>query len=322
MDKLGMPVTEYRMLLVSATGEIARGLGDAGVITQLLRSWLVQGRKWITRSGPGVLVKILVFVAILAAFRLLSRLVQKAVARSIDSARTKPSMLLRNLITGMVGNLVMVAGLLVALSQLGVSLAPLLAGIGVAGFIVGFALQDTLANFASGIMILFYRPFDVGDVVEAGGVNGRVSHMSLVSTTILTFDNQSLIVPNGKVWGDVIRNVTAQSRRRVDMVFGISYSDDIPHAESVLKAIVEEHDKILENPEPIIKVAELADSSVNFIVRPWVKTADYWDVLWDVTREVKIRFDSENISIPFPQRDVHVYEELPTPSEPTTTSSD
>jgi small conductance mechanosensitive channel len=216
---------------------------------------------------------------------------------------------MRDMISKFTGSLVMTFGLLVALSQIGISLTPLLAGLGVVGFIVGFALQDTLANFASGMMILFYRPFDVGDYVEAAGVNGTVNHMSLVSTTILTIDNQTLIVPNGKIWGDVIRNVTSQRLRRVDMVFGISYSDDIPHAEAVLAAIVAEHDKILEDPEPVIKLAELGDSSVNFYVRPWVKTADYWDVKWDITREVKMRFDAEGIGIPVPQRDVHIYEE-------------
>jgi small conductance mechanosensitive channel len=146
-------------------------------------------------------------------------------------------------------------------------------------------------------------------MVEAGGVFGKVQKLSLVSATILTIDNQTLIVPNGKIWGDVIRNVTAQKTRRVDLVFGISYSDDIPHAEKVLKSILDEHDKVLDDPEPIVKLHELADSSVNFIVRPWVKTEDYWDVYWDVTREVKMRFDREGIGIPFPQRDVHIYEE-------------
>jgi small conductance mechanosensitive channel len=140
-------------------------------------------------------------------------------------------------------------------------------------------------------------------------VFGTVHDMSLVSTTILTIDHQTLIVPNAKIWGDVIKNVTAQDTRRVDMVFGIGYGDDIRQAERVLKSIIEAHDKVLKDPEPTVKLHELGDSSVNFVVRPWVKTDDYWDVFWDVTREVKLRFDSEGISIPFPQRDVHVYPE-------------
>ena len=156
-------------------------------------------------------------------------------------------------------------------------------------------------------MILVYRPYDVGDLIEcSAGVFGRVSRMNLVSTTILTLDNQTRVVPNGKIWGDVITNVTAQKVRRVDLVFGISYQDDIPQAEQVLRSILEEHPKVLEDPEFVVKVHELGDSSVNFVVRPWVTRDDYWDVHWDVTREVKLRFDREGISIPFPQRDVHL----------------
>ncbi len=157
------------------------------------------------------------------------------------------------------------------------------------------------------MMILIYRPYDVGDMVDAGGVFGKVNKMSLVSTTILTIDNQTIVVPNSKIWGDVIKNVTDQAIRRVDMVFGVSYSDDIPKTESVLKKIVDEHDKVLSDPETVIKLHELGNSSVNFIVRPWVNTDDYWDVYWDVTRAVKMRFDEDGISIPFPQTDVHIY---------------
>ena len=200
-------------------------------------------------------------------------------------------------------------GLLIAVSQLGISLGPLLAGLGIAGFVIGFALQDTLSNFAAGMMILFYRPFDVGDVVEAGGVFGTVNSMSLVNTTILTFDNQTLVVPNNKIWGDVIKNLNSQRQRRVDMMFGVSYADDIPLVERLLNEVVASHELVLAHPEPVIRLHELGDSSVNFIVRPWVNSEDYWAVYWDITREVKMRFDAEGVSIPFPQRDVHLYTE-------------
>ena len=158
------------------------------------------------------------------------------------------------------------------------------------------------------MMILFYRPYDVGDAVEVGGVTGKVRDMSIVNTTILTFDNQTLILPNSKIWGDVIKNITAQRMRRVDMTFGIGYDDDIPKAESILMEIVSGHDKVLQDPEPVVKLHNLGDSSVDFIVRPWVNTADYWDVYWDITRAVKLRFDAEGVSIPFPQRDIHLYQ--------------
>jgi small conductance mechanosensitive channel len=158
------------------------------------------------------------------------------------------------------------------------------------------------------MMILFYRPFDVGDLVDAGGVSGKVSHMSLVNTTFMTLDNQRLIVPNNLIWQSVITNVTAQRVRRIDLMFGISYDDDIDKAEEILSDIVESHEAVLDKPEPMIHLHELGDSSVNFIVRPWVKTDDYWDTYWDVTKAVKKRFDEEGISIPYPQRDIHVIE--------------
>lgn len=185
----------------------------------------------------------------------------------------------------------------------------MLAGLGVAGFIVGFALQDTLGNFAAGAMILIYRPFDVDDIVEVPGAFGTVKKMNLVSTTITTLDNQTLVIPNSKIWGDVIKNVTAQNIRRVDLEFGIGYDDDIEHAERILTDIVLAHEKVLNDPKPNVKLHTLGDSSVNFIVRPWTETDDYWDVYWDIMREVKLRFDREGISIPFPQRDVHLYNE-------------
>jgi small conductance mechanosensitive channel len=219
------------------------------------------------------------------------------------------SALLKNILISTSGGVVMALGVLMALSQVGISLAPMLAGLGVAGFIVGFALQDSLGNFASGAMILIYRPFDVGDLVEVTGASGLVRKMNLVSTTITTLDNQTLVVPNSKIWGDVIKNVTAQKERRVDLEFGIAYDDDIELAERILDEIVSAHEKVLKNPEPVIKLHTLGDSSVNFIVRPWTKTVNYWNVYWDLTREVKLRFDREGISIPFPQQDVHVFKD-------------
>lgn len=160
-------------------------------------------------------------------------------------------------------------------------------------------------------MILIYRPFDVGDVVEAGGVNGKISHMSLVNTTFMTFDNQSMVVPNNLIWASVITNVTAQRTRRVDLTIGVSYDDDIEKVEAILHEVVAAHDTVLADPEPNIRLHELADSSVNFIVRPWVKTDDYWETYWALTKAIKIRFDAEGISIPFPQRDIHVIERKP-----------
>lgn len=309
MDSIGMDVSDYEQLVFQVTGEITTDLLSRDVLGGLAKSWARAAGDWVRLHGPGAVFKVLLFFGILVAFRILSKLARKVVLRAMKASRLDVSMLLERTALSLTGTVVMLFGLLVALSQVGVEVAPLLAGLGVAGFIIGFALQDTLGNFASGVMILLYRPYDVGDLVEAAGVNGKVKDMSLVSTTILTLDNQTLIIPNSKIWGDVIKNVTAQTHRRIDMVFGIGYADDIPKAERVLREILDTHDGVLDDPEPTVKLHNLGDSSVDFVVRPWVDTDDYWDVYWDITREVKMRFDAEGISIPFPQRDVHVFPE-------------
>jgi small conductance mechanosensitive channel len=309
MTRLDLETTEYQKVLIQATGQITTDILDTKVAVSLVGQWAEGVKDWSVDNGPKLIFNVLVFVLILFAFRVISRLVRKVVRKAVSNSNLNFSQLLQKMFVSISGNAIMAAGLLVALSQLGFSMGPVLAGLGIAGFIIGFALQETLGNFAAGAMILIYRPFDVGDMIEAAGVTGKVSAMSMVSTTILTIDNQTLIIPNGKIWGDVIKNVTGQTKRRVDMVFGVSYTDDIPHTEQVLGAIVAEHPKVLDDPEPVIKLHTLGESSVDFIVRPWVKTEDYWDVYWDVTREVKMRFDREGISIPFPQRDVHFYEQ-------------
>lgn len=306
MNALDLDTRQYRQQVLTATGEITTDVLDVSIMASLIAEWTSVLGSTIASEGPRLLFRLLLVLFILFAFFQLGKLVQKGVERGLASSNLNLSQLLRRMIVATVRNLVMILGVLIAISQMGISLGPLLAGLGIAGFIIGFALQDTLSNFASGIMILLYRPFDVGDVVEAGGVNGKVSHMSLVNTTFMTFDNQRLVVPNNKIWGEVIRNVTAQKTRRVDLVFGISYDDDIEKAEAILTEIVAGNEAVLEEPEPVIKLHELADSSVNFIVRPWVRTDDYWDAYWDLTKAVKKRFDEEGISIPYPQRDVHV----------------
>ncbi|NTS75587.1 mechanosensitive ion channel family protein [Catenovulum sp. SM1970] len=298
----------YQQALLASGGEISSNLLHASVITNLINSWFEGFGEFFAQNGGEIIFKIFIIAVILYLFIKLSNVAKKVLYKSLDKSNLNLSSLMKEMIVSIASRIILIIGILIALAQLGISLAPILAGLGVAGFIIGFALQDTLGNFASGLMILIYRPYDVKDVVEvAGGVSGEVKSMNLVSTTILTFDNQTLVLPNSKIWGDVIKNVTAQKVRRVDMVFGIGYSDDIAKAERVLQEIVDKHEKVLPKPARNIKVHVLNSSSVDFIVRPWVKTADYWDVYWDITREVKLRFDQENISIPFPQQDVHLY---------------
>jgi len=309
MDALELPAERYKEQMVTATGDISSGLLSTDVLKNLAgRAWggFVA---WLAESGPSLLFKIILLLLILFAGRILARIVRKAVETSLKSARVNLSQLLRSMIVTLSYNTVMIIALLIGLAQLGISLGPLLAGFGVVGFILGFAMQDSLSNLAAGMMILIYRPYDVGDLVEVAGAFGKVGDMSLVSTSVLTLDNQKLVVPNSKIWGDVIKNVTDQHIRRVDMTFGISYTDDIPKAEKVLIDILTGNDRVLKEPEPMVRLHTLGESSVDFVVRPWVKTEDYWETHWDVTRAVKMRFDEEGISIPFPQRDVHIYEE-------------
>jgi small conductance mechanosensitive channel len=307
MDGLEMDTAEYQELLLLATGQVTSDVFEVSVFTNLLVGWGQTLWDVVIESGPGLFFNILLFALIVFIFYKLANLAQMLVEKAIDSAEVELSLLLRRMVRLLVRNMILFLGVLIALAQVGISLGPLLAGLGVVGFIVGFALQDTLSNFAAGMLILIYRPFDVDDFVEVGGVSGMVNHMSLVNTTILTFDNQTIVVPNSKIWGDVIKNVTAQTMRRIDMVFGISYTDDIPKTERILQEILDSQEAVLDDPEPIVRLHELGDSSVNFVVRPWVETGDYFETYWAITRAVKMRFDEEGISIPFPQTDVHLY---------------
>lgn len=306
-DQLNINTTDYKRQLFSTTGNLTEDILNFPVITAILSNWISSGSNWLLKHAPDQLLKFLVFVLILFATRMVAKLTSRVVLKAVVQPHLRMSKLMQDFFVSMSSKLIYFIGILIAFSKIGLDLAPVLTGFGVAGIIIGFALQDTLSNFASGMMLLIYRPFDVGDLVEAGGVSGKVSSMSLVNTTIKTFDNQIIILPNSKIWGDVIKNVTHERLRRVDMVFGIGYEDSIEKAEKILAEIVDAHPAALKKPEPNIRVHVLGASSVDFIVRPWVKTDDYWDVYWDVTREVKLRFDKEGISIPFAQQDVHVH---------------
>lgn len=196
--------------------------------------------------------------------------------------------------------------IIAALSQLGVDTTSLVALLGAAGLAIGLSLQSSLSNFASGVMLIIFRPFTKGDFVEAGGTTGVIDKINIFTTTMTTPDNKEVIVPNGSVIDNNITNYSARDTRRVDMVFGISYDDDIRKAKKLLEEIVAADDRVLPTPAPVVALSALADSSVNFIVRPWVKTPDYWAVLWATNEAVKLKFDEAGISIPYPQMDVHM----------------
>ena len=309
LRKRNIDARKYTQVLIRSSGQISDNLLDTGILFGLFDDWAQVTRDSLARNGPGWLFKATIFVLILMVSKLLSKFTASLVSRAVRSSPMNFSTLLQQFFTKVAANVVLIVGFLIALGQIGIHLGPVLAGLGVAGLIVGFALQDTLSNFASGLMILIYRPYDVGDSIEAGGVSGKVQRMNLVSTTVMTFDNQKLIVPNNNMWGGVIRNVNAAPTRRVDLVFGISYDDDIGEAEELLKNIVDNHELVLKDPEPAIKLHKLGESSVDFIVRPWVNAPDYWTVYWDVTRAVKDGFTQAGITIPYPQRDIHLYEQ-------------
>jgi small conductance mechanosensitive channel len=305
LDEYGIETAALKQGIVEATGVLSEYLLEAEVASGLVEARLAAARAWFRTHGARVFFRIVLFLLVLLAFWFLAW-VSRAVARRTLAKRHMKE-LSKDVLVTLIGRTIMAVGLLVAITQLGVQVGALLAGLGIAGFIVGFALQDTLANFASGLMILVYGPFDVGDEVEAGGVRGVVEKMNLVSTTILTYDNQLFQVPNNKVWKDVIRNVSTRDTRRVDMKFGIGNTEDVAEAESRLMDILTSHEQVLEEPPPTIRLHELGESSLNFLVQPWVRKDDYWRVYRDVTREVKLQFGEESFSIPFPQRDEHVH---------------
>ncbi len=299
-------VLPYRRYIDSVSG-LKLDVTDTKSTWLSIKSWLFSmegGVEWIK--------KILLFIAVMFAFWILSKILGNAVKKALGFTDLR-SQILNNFFIHSISRITLFIGFLVALAAVDVNVAPIMAAIGAAGFVVAFALQSTLSNFASGIMIMFYRPFDVDDVVEVAGITGQVKSMTLVSTTIMTPDNKLMVVPNNSIWGDVIINATHSLQRRVDMIFGIGYEDDVEQAMQVMKQILDEHPLVLKDPKPTIQLHELADSSVNFICRPWVNTEDYWTVYWEVTRAVKDRFDAEGISIPYPQTDIHLYQQSQAP---------
>ncbi|NCF23360.1 MAG: mechanosensitive ion channel [Gammaproteobacteria bacterium] len=214
---------------------------------------------------------------------------------------------LRRFIANLARMLLMLFVIIAAIHQLGIQTASLIALVGAAGLAVGLALQGSLSNFAAGVLIVLFRPYKVGDWIEGGGVSGTVEEVQILTTVLKTGDNKRVIIPNSQIMGTTITNYSANDTRRVDLVVGVSYSDDLDKVRSELKDLVAADDRILDDPAVTIAVSELADSSVNFVLRPWVKTENYWGVYFDLTEAIKKRFDEVGISIPFPQQDVYLH---------------
>ena len=248
-----------------------------------------------------------IFLALLIFIigRWVARAVTNAVSRLMKKAGLDESLV------DFLGNLTYAALLVVviiaALDQLGVDTTSVMAIFATAGLAVGLALKDSLGNLAAGVMLVLFKPFKLGDFIEAGGVTGVVESIRIFSTLLKTPDNREITVPNGQIYGGTIVNYSARDTRRIDLVFGIGYDDDIRKAKQLIEEIMAADERILEDPAPTVAVGELADSSVNINVRPWVKSEDYWDVRSSLLENVKLRFDEKGISIPYPQTDVHLF---------------
>jgi len=249
-------------------------------------------------------INIFFALAIFIIGKWVAKAVTKIAAKLMKKAKVDD--ILVDFVSGIVKSLMMLFVIIAALGELGVDTTSLVALIGAAGLAIGLSLQSSLQNFAAGVMLIIFRPFKTGDFVEVAGISGVIEKITIFTTQLRTGDNKEMIVPNGSIYGGVITNYSAKETRRVDMVFGIGYDDDIKKAKEILNDILNKDDRILKDPAPVVAVSELADSSVNFVVRPWVKSADYWGVYFDTHETVKISFDDANISIPYPQMDIHM----------------
>lgn len=250
-------------------------------------------------------LKALIAIVIFYVGRIIARAITKGLRKLMQSQEVDK--ILETFFSNLVYWVLMIFVVIAAINQIGVQTTSLIALVGAAGLAVGLALQGSLANFAAGVLIVIFRPYRVGDYVEAAGVGGSVLQVQILTTVLKTPDNKQIVVPNGQIMGSIITNYSANETRRVDMTVGVSYDDDLDKVHKTIKELVDADERILKDPECVIAVAELADSSVNFVVRPWVKTADYWNVKFDLTEAIKKRFDQEGISIPYPQQDVHIY---------------
>ena len=306
MERLEMGAGSYRALLLAERGSVGVELLDREVFMTLLRSRLSSARQQLTTTGPNILLKAFVFLAIVGLTYFLAKLIQSLVRALLHRKTIELHQLLENTLISISFGLVIIVGVIIALSTIGISLVPMLAGLGVAGIVIGFALQDTLSNFASGWMILVYRPYDVDDHVKAGGVEGVVKRMNLVSTTIATFDNQRLVVPNSRIWGDVITNLTANNTRRLNIPVSVAYGEDLDRVEAVLREEIEKQEGILKKPEPNVFVDTLGSSEIVMMTHAWVRTRDYWTLLRALTKRLKQRLDDEDMEIPYPQQDVYI----------------
>jgi len=266
---------------------------DMGAVLQKVYEYLAQ-------YGLKVIAALIILLIGRWLAKFISRLIERALVKAhVDKTLAK---FVKNL--SHIGLLIFVV--IAAVASLGVETTQLAVVVGAAGLAIGLALQGSLANFASGFLMIVFRPFKVGDFIEAAGVKGTVKEIQIFNTIINTPDNIRAIIPNAQITGGNVLNYTVNGTRRVDLVVGISYEDDLKKAKQVIEEVLAGDDRVLKEPNPTVAVSELGDSSVNLVVRPWVKSTDYWDAYFDVTAKVKLALDANGITIPYPQRDVHI----------------
>ena len=267
-----------------------------------MEQFIEKAIEWASTSGISVATALLILLMGIWVSRILTRITQ----RIMDKRNIEPTLV-------KFGTKLLYAALLMfvitaALNNLGIQTTSIIAVLGAAGLAIGLALQSSLSNFAAGVMILAFHPFKAGDFIDGGGVTGTVEELGIFTTRLKTPDNKAIFVPNGKLSGDNLTNFTRNDTRRMDLIIGVSYGEDVRNVKDVLLQIIEEDDRFFKDPAPRVAVLELADSSVNFAFRPWVSTALYWDIYFDTMEKIKLRLDEKGIEIPFPQRDVHIHQ--------------
>jgi small conductance mechanosensitive channel len=256
--------------------------------------------EYLAEYGLKIVGALIIFIIGRWLAKLISRWIEKALIKShVDKT-------LATFIKNLANIVLLIIIIMVAVTPLGIETAQFAVALGAAGLAIGLALQGSLSNFASGFLMIIFRPFKVGDFIEAAGIKGTVQEIQIFNTVVNTPDNVRAIIPNAKITDDKILNYTVTGTRRVDLVIGVSYDDDLKKAKSIIEGVLASDDRVLKDPVPKVAVSELADSSVNFVVRPWVNSADYWDVYFEMTAKIKLALDENDITIPFPQRDVHI----------------
>lgn len=270
--------------------------------TQDAIQYLQPAKDWLINNGIGILMAIVIFIFGRWLAHWCANLGQKAMLKGgVDET-------LAHFLNKLIYYALLTAVIIAAADQLGIKTTSFIAILGAAGLAIGLALKDSLANFAAGVMLILFRPFRAGDVITAGGVTGTVRAIDIFSTVIMTADNQKIVVSNSSITSNIITNVNAEPTRRIDLTIGIGYQDDIVQAKNTLHEILEAEKRILDDPAPTVAVAELAASSVQLVVRPWVQSSDYWAVRFDLIEKIKLTFDERGISFPYPQQDIHLFQ--------------